>query len=160
MRVGKMSERRKQDRGLGRIQRQIFDTRRLRHMRGCELGLNFHVVQFRFAVLAGDQAQGIEVQEVGAFKISVAIAQSGSCHGPEVDRPEDKAYDKSVCPQAPGSEPARVLSSVCHGKRFMVMEGATVTAIKVAPGKVQAQECKVAAWATGYRRRVARRDGP
>ena len=153
-----MSERREQDRGLGRIQRQIFNARGLRHMCCRQLGLYFHVIQFRSAVLARDQAQGIEVQEVGAFEISFAVAQSGSGQRPQVDGPERDANDQAVRPQPPGSEPARVLSSVSHGKCSMVMERRGIATIKVSRVKVQAQVCKAAAWATGHRHQAARRD--
>ena len=154
-----MSERRKQDRGLGRIQRQIFNTRRLRHVCCRQFGLYFHVIQFRAAMLSRDQAQRIEVQEVGAFKISVAVTQPGSGQGPQVDGPEDKAHEQAMRAQPPGSEPARVLSSVCHGKRFMVMERPAMAMIKVSSIKVQAQPRRALAWARGHRHRAARRDG-
>src|SRR5689334_17886768 len=144
--VGKMSEWREQDRSLGRIQRKIGKARGLRHMRRCEFGLNFHVIQFRFAMLSRDQAQRIEVQEVGAFKISVAIPKSRSGHGPQVDGPEDKAHEQAMRSQPPGSEPARVLSSVCHGKRFMVMERPAMARTKVSSIKVQAQPRRALAW--------------
>src|SRR4051794_14209989 len=80
--VGKMRHRSEENRNLRRIQRQITNFLSVGGAFCSKCGLPVHVIQIAPTVRDGEGTKCVEMQEIGALKVSVSIAKRWRGQGP------------------------------------------------------------------------------